>query len=200
MPLVDRSESVLVVVDTQPAFVHVRSRTESESVEAAETVERMAWLATIARILEIPAVVVEEGADRNGSTDPSVLKRLPPKTPVLAKTTFGLAESGEIVDTIRALDRGTVVLMGFDTDVCVAQSALGLQREGFRPVVVADAVYSSQKVHHHHGLERLRDGGIERNHCRGLAWVWVRKIALLNQFMDATHELGRPPLGTRRWV
>jgi nicotinamidase-related amidase len=144
-------------------------------------------------------VVLEEGADRNGSTDPAVLERFSREVEVLAKTTFGLAESGEIVDALRGKSRGTIVLTGFDADVCVAQSALGLQREGFRPIVVDDAVYSSRAIHHPRGLERVRQAGVEVNHCRGLACEWIREVELADQVVEETRKFGKAPLVPRAY-
>jgi nicotinamidase-related amidase len=126
MTLIDRSDSLLIVVDTQPGFVSHNARNELESQAAEAALERLVWLAGIASLLEIPAIVVEAEPDRYGSTEPHLLGRLPPDTPVFARTTFGLAASPEIVTAIRAAGRNTAVLVGFETDVCVAQSAIGL--------------------------------------------------------------------------
>ena len=35
-------------------------------------------MAGLAALLDIPAVVVEEGPERNGHTDPAILERVPP--------------------------------------------------------------------------------------------------------------------------
>jgi hypothetical protein len=73
MPLIDRADSLLVVIDTQPGFFQASSMSEEERTAAAAAVERAIWLAGIAARLEIPAVVTEEGADRNGRTEPRLL-------------------------------------------------------------------------------------------------------------------------------
>src|SRR5437899_11770576 len=104
MPLIDPAESVLVVVDTQPGFF---ARTEPEAAAAAATVERAIWLATIARLLGIPAVVTEEAPEREGATEPRLLERLADDTAVLAKPTFGLAETPAIVHEILQTRRST---------------------------------------------------------------------------------------------
>ena len=70
MPLVSREDSVLVVVDAQPGFVAAEEA-------AAHALERIAWMAGLAALLDVPAVVVEEGPQRNGHTDPLILERVP---------------------------------------------------------------------------------------------------------------------------
>jgi hypothetical protein len=52
MPLVDRSESLLAVVDTQPGFFRQPKMTDDERAAAAATVERIAWLAGLATLID----------------------------------------------------------------------------------------------------------------------------------------------------
>jgi nicotinamidase-related amidase len=60
--------------------------------------------------------------------------------------------------------RLTAVVVGFETDVCVAQSAIGLREHGFDCAVVADATFSSGEMHAR-SLDRLSAAGIVRNHA-----------------------------------
>ena len=59
------------------------------------------------------------------------------------------------------------MLAGFETDVCVAQSAVGLVELGFRAVVLEDATYTNSAREHERGLARMAGTGVERNHCKG---------------------------------
>jgi nicotinamidase-related amidase len=187
MPLIDRDDSVLVVVDTQPGFVS----TTDPAAEAA--VERSIWLATIARLLEIPAVVTEEAPEREGATDPRLLERLEPAAPVLTKATFGLAECPEIVAAIRATARGTAVLTGFETDVCVSQSAIGLLDLGLRVAIVTDAAYTQDSAQHEFGLRRMAQAGVELVHAKGVAYEWMRTVDLAIETTAAARKMGQMP-------
>ena len=148
MTLVRREDSVLVVVDTQPGFL------DEDSDEAPATVARIAWLAGMAAQMDIPVVVVEEDPGTYGPTVEAVTERLPEATPRIVKPTFGLAGCPEAVEAVRATGRPVAVLAGFETDVCVAQSALGLLELGLRAVVVQDACFSNSAEAHRFGLER----------------------------------------------
>src|SRR4051794_12615066 len=173
MPLIDRAESVLVVVDTQPGFFAGEGPDRAAALAA---VERAEWLASIARRLAIPAVVTEEAPEREGATEPRLLERLGPGTPVLTKPSFGLAECPEIVHEILATRRSTAVLMGFETDVCVSQSAIGLKDMGFRVVVATDASYTQDAAQHAAGLRRMEQLGVELAHAKGVAYEWMRTV------------------------
>ena len=193
MPLVRRENSVFVVVDTQPGFFEYDALGAADAKQAAAAVARITWMAGLATLLEIPAVVVEEAPERNGATDPGIIERLPAGTPVFTKPAFGLAAHEDAVAAIRATGRRTIVLVGFETDVCVAQSAIGLLDLGFRAVVPEDAAYTSGALEHERGLARMTGAGVERNHCKGLTFEWLQTVDRALEDFPAAAALGTPP-------
>ena len=159
--LLDREDCVLVVVDAQPGFL----------AGADEVVANIVWLVAVAARLGIPVVVTEEEPELHGATDERIAAQLPPGTPVFRKPMFGLAGTPEI----RAAVNGVAVLVGAETDVCVAQSAIGLQDAGVPCVVVDDATYSPGAMHER-GLARIAAAGVLRNHTKGVAYEWLRTV------------------------
>jgi len=182
MPLLEPDDSVLVVVDVQPGFLEA---------EAEPAVERMTWLVAIASRLGIPVVVTEEEPGRHGATDARLAERLPANAPVFTKPTFGLAGTPEILDAVGATGRRTVVVVGCETDVCVAQSAIGLQAAGLDCVVVEDATFSPGEMHER-GLARLASEGIGRNHAKGVTYEWLRTVEAAHAVLHDP-ELPSPP-------
>ena len=170
MPLTAPEDCLLIVIDAQPGFYPADLPGEDRAL-AALALERAAWLAALARALDVPVMVTEEEPERNGATDP----RVAPGAPVFTKPTFGLAGTPEILQAVRATGRSTAVLVGFETDVCVLQSAVGLLDEGLRVLAVEDAVFSPGEMQAR-GLERLRDAGAALTHCKALAYEWVRTV------------------------
>jgi hypothetical protein len=90
MPLIERDDTLLVVIDPQPRFWGDRLDAQDRQC-AADAAARAAWLAMAATAWAIPAVVTEEAPDGKGPTDEAVLAGLPSGTPVLTKPVFGLA-------------------------------------------------------------------------------------------------------------
>ena len=89
---------------------------------------------------------------------------------------------------------GTTVLVGLETDVCVAQSALGLAAAGYRVAVIDDAC-GSPAPNHAAGLRRLRDAGVVVTNTKGIFYEWVRDLAVHGKVLGA---IGRePPPGVR---
>ena len=189
VPLLNRTDSILIVVDAQPGF---SGTSTDEGLAAARSREVAAWLAGAATALGIPVVVTEEDAARNGPTDPQIMGRLPAGTPVLAKPVFGLADVPEILAAVEATGRLTAVIVGAETDVCVAQSAVGLHDRGFRVVVVTDATFSPGRMHDH-GLAQLRDVGVEVRHAKGVYYEWIRTVEAARTFEADQQHLADPP-------
>ena len=189
MPLLDRSDSVLIVIDAQPGF----SGGDADAGRAAAASREVAgWLTGVAAALTVPIVVTEEDAASNGPTDPVITRCLPPGTPVIAKPVFGLVDVAEILSTVQSTGRRTAVLVGAETDVCVAQSAIGLVDLGFRVVVVTDATFSPGAMHER-GLRHVRDAGVELRHAKGVYYEWIRTLEAARTFVLDHPELSSPP-------
>lgn len=169
--LIERDQSVLVVIDIQSYFLgklplDVRS----------PLVARMAWIIRIARALDIPVVATAEDITRDGPMVPELVQAMAPGQKVHDKVVFGLAGQAEILADVRAKGRDTAVLIGLETDVCIAQSALGLAALGIRPVIIEDATHSPPP-HHDYGISRLREAGAIIQSTKGLYYEWIRDLA-----------------------
>ncbi len=190
MPLLERDDSVLIVIDLQPEFWSDRLD-EDDAEEVCGAVARAAWLAGTAMALNVPAVLTEEDPARNGPTAVGVLLAVGRTAPVFTKPVFDLAACPEIMAAIDATARRTAVLCGFETDVCVTHSAVGLVEAGYRVVVAVDAVYSPAGAHAF-GLARLRDLGVELVHCKGVYYDWVRTLGEALAFEREHPDLSEP--------
>ena len=189
MPLVDSADSVLVVIDAQEGFYR-GDLAAHESDRAREALARMTWLAKVARRLGVPGVLTEEDPERNGVTYAPLAQAFG-DVAALVKPTFGLTGTPEIVERIERTGRGTAALVGFETDVCVAQSAIGLRERDMRVVVVEDAVFSPGEMHER-GLARMANAGVELNHCKGLAYEWTRTLERSRDVLQDP-SVGEPP-------
>jgi len=168
--LIDDADSVLIVVDAQPGFLG-----KLDASLAAEIVDRIRWLVTLATHLDVPVVVTEEEPDRNGDTADPIVDALPAGVSRHLKEVFGLAACLPILADVERHGRSTAVLCGLETDVCVAQSAIGLHDRGWRVAVVSDAVGAPGSAQEQ-GLSRMRDRGVEVVGTKGLAYEWIRTV------------------------
>ncbi|MGH3011449.1 MAG: isochorismatase family protein [Gaiellaceae bacterium] len=170
---------VLAVIDAQDGFLRkLPERT------AAEVVDRIRWLCGLAGWLAVPVVVTEEAPEENGETVSPVKDVLPPGAVRHAKPVFDLSACPAILADVNRHERDTVVLCGLETDVCVAQSALGLLEHGKRVVVVEDAV-AAPGAAHVQGLARMSHAGVGLIGVKGLGYEWLRTVERAIEFRDA---------------
>ena len=168
--LVDVDDSLLVVIDVQDYFLD-----KYETARSQDVVGRIVWLLQVAAALDVPVVAMAEDIPSTGNLTMAVAEALPPGTGIYCKNAFGLADNPDIVAAIEATDRRTTVLVGMETDVCVAHSALGLLRQGYRVAVPRDAVLTTaaeQEV----GLARMRDAGALITAVKPLYYEWLRTV------------------------
>jgi nicotinamidase-related amidase len=189
--LIRRDASALLVIDTQEGF-YPAHRGDVDRAALSLVVDRVAWLAALARGLAVPVVVTEEDPAGNGPTAPRVLQRLPEHTPVLPKPVFAAADNPAIDAALAATGRRTVVLAGLETDVCVAHSALSLGERGYHVAAVTDALYSPGEGHRH-GLDRLRSEGVQLLSAKELFYDWARTLADVRALVRDNPELDPPP-------
>lgn len=191
MPHLGAADSVLVIIDAQPGF-YGPSRSDVDRGHFASVLARAAWVASVATALGVPAVLTEEDAATNGPTFEAIRSAVTPDAPVLVKDVFGADANPPIDDAVRRHGRGAVVLVGLETDVCVAHSAIGWLAGGLRPVVIHDAVYSAGEGHAN-GIARLRDEDVELISAKELYYEWLRDLPSVRAFDAAHPDLATPP-------
>jgi nicotinamidase-related amidase len=180
--LLDPDGCVLAVVDAQDGFLR-----KLPDDEAAAIVDRIRWLCRLAAWLRVPVVVTEEEPARNGATAPPIVAVLGPGTVRHAKPVFDLSACPPILADVTRHGRASVVLCGLETDVCVAQSALGLLEAGKRVVVVEDAV-GSPGAAHAQGLARMARAGAELVGVKGLGYEWLATVERATAFGVASER------------
>jgi len=191
MPLIDVKQSMLLVIDAQQDF-YPAGRVDVDRAVLGEMLRRAAWVTAVAARLGVLVVVTEEDAAVNGATADVIREVLPKGAPVLAKWIFGAAGNPDILAAIEATGASTAVLVGLETDVCVAHSALGLKESGKRVVAVHDALFSPGAAHAN-GLGRMERAGVEMVSAKELAYDWLRTVTGVREFFRANPDLADPP-------
>lgn len=165
------ADSALVLIDYQERLMPAMH-------DGAAVVAKAAFLARVARELDVPVLATVQNPSRLGpNVDP--LPELVDET--VEKMTF--AGCGPDLDA--ALGRRTahgggtaeIVLGGCETHVCLLQSALGLLESGHRVWVVADACGSRHPADRDAALERLRAAGAIIVTAEMVAFEWLGTAA-----------------------
>jgi nicotinamidase-related amidase len=181
--LVDADDSVLIVIDIQDSFLQ-----KYDNARSQEVVAKVVWLLHSAKLMNVPVVAMAEDIEFSGNLNQQVHDALPDGTIVHDKDAFCLTDNSQILDAVKVTGRKTAVLVGMETDVCVAHSALGLVGHGYQVVVIKDAVVttaSDEEI----GLSRMREAGVAVCSVKSLYFEWVRSVSNVKGLLEMAPEL-----------
>lgn len=150
--LLRRDQAVLVLVDVQ-------ERLHAEMSRRDEVARNLVKLAETARLLKVPVVLTEHAAKAFGPTIEPVRTALAGIAP-LHKMVFSCFGSEEFRAALAALGRKQVVVSGYETHVCVCQTALDAQAAGYQVHVVRDASSSRTEGDYEVGLDKMAGAGV----------------------------------------
>ena len=152
------------MIDVQPALTpHIH--------DGVKTVDRIVFLAKIARLLEIPVLATEQNPERMGSTEAVLADLVGPAT---SKMSFSALDSPEFLTRLRDTGRDQIVVTGFETHICVSLTALQLAARDYEVIVCPDGVSARTLERHKLGMERIRDGGVVPAHSEAVAYEWLQ--------------------------
>ena len=158
--LMNRQETVLLVVDLQERLL-------STHPHAARTVWNARRLVDGATALDVPILATEQVPEKLGPTSAVLAEKI--GTPI-AKTAFSAAPS--VLDSLQGGQVRHVLLVGIETHVCIAQTALDLIAEGFLPKIAVDAVGSRFAQDHEVALRRLEASDVGLTSTEAALFEW----------------------------
>lgn len=167
--LLARDKSQLLIVDVQEKLLPAVSDPE-------RVAERCARLIQAAKALGVPITVSEQYPKGLGGTVEALRYALGNGAAVLDKTEFSCARNAllrERLNTLRRDGRSQVVIGGIEAHVCVTQTALDLEGQGFEAFVVADAVSSRAKANRRLALARLARDGVDVVDSEMVIFEWL---------------------------
>jgi nicotinamidase-related amidase len=179
-------DSILIVVDVQPPFLRTLAPEDQQPL-----LQRICWLIGVANWLQVPLIITAEDIPRLGTVENQITQSLPLQTPIYNKMIFDLMADPTIQAAVAQVGRKTAILVGLETDVCVAHSALGLLGSGYRVAVVADAT-SSPGTAYQFGLDRVQQAGGLVVSVKGLFYEWIRTVDQARRFRSECQVLGVP--------
>jgi nicotinamidase-related amidase len=150
--LLRREDTVLVLVDLQERLYPEMVRKEAVAANALR-------LAEAAGILGVPVLLTEHAAKAFGPTIEPLRKVLTSSAPV-HKIAFSCFGSEEFRAKLAALGRRQVLAAGFETHICLCQTALDAVDAGYQVHVARDASSARTEESHAAGLEKMAGAGV----------------------------------------
>jgi len=147
--LIKRKDSILVIIDVQEKLVPVISNHN-------KMIENIVRLIRFAKIISMPVVLIEQ--EKLGATIKEIKTGLPGLVPI-TKIEFNACKCSRFIKKIDELSRSNIILVGIETHICIAQTALELSLR-FNVHVIADATSSRSVENKDIALERLSQSGV----------------------------------------
>ncbi len=169
--LLTRDKSQLLIIDVQEKLIKAISGKD-------RVVDRCVRLVRAARTLNVPITVSEQYPQGLGPTADSIRDALANAGFVADKVEFSCLKSDplrERLHELRRQGRPQVVIGGIEAHVCVTQTAIDLEEQGFEAFVVADAVGSRSKASHKLALTRLLKAGADVVDSEMVLFEWLER-------------------------
>ncbi|MFM8273127.1 MAG: isochorismatase family protein [Gemmata sp.] len=161
--------SVVVVIDIQDKLL-------AKIPTAGALVKNAGFVLDVAALLGVAVRATEQYPKGLGPTNAEIGRRLSPNLP--AKTAFSCCGANTFLEELEMLRRPNVVLVGMETHVCVAQTAMDLLHAGLHVFLPVDALAARGALDHDTALRRLEQAGAVPTTAEAVAFEWVG---------DATH-------------
>ncbi|MBY0274208.1 isochorismatase family protein [Candidatus Binatia bacterium] len=183
--LLDRNESVLVVIDVQERYL-------PHLYEGARVVEASRRLIEGAKLVGVPVLVTEQYPEGLGPTTATLRDILPAGAKPIAKRTMSCVGEAKFVAALRKTERTQVVIAGIEAQACVNQTVHELIAADFETHIVVDALSSRFRRDYDVAVERQIRAGAVPTTVEAVLLEWVR-TADAPEF-QAIRQLIRDPL------
>ncbi len=151
MTMLNIDNALLVIIDIQGKLAEVVHESEKHNAAAMRMIAG-------AQALEIPILLTAQAPHKIGHTTEQVRELLPTQHE-FARMGFSIYTSPEIRLTLKASGRKQMILCGFESHICVYQSALDLMEAGYEVYILTDAVSSRDPQNKKYILKELRGEG-----------------------------------------
>lgn len=166
----DRSASVLVVIDVQEAY-------RGLTVAHERMQHGVQTLIRAATVLGIPVVATEQYPKGIGHLVPEVGGLLPAGTPVFEKMSMSCCGEAAFADHLRSLGRQQVVVCGIEAQACVNQTVHDLLALGFQVHVPFDAISARSEHDYRVAWDKMLGSGAVPSTVEMACLEWVRTAA-----------------------
>lgn len=169
--LIARDKSQLLIIDVQDKLLAAVSGQE-------RVLERCVRLVQAAKALGVPITLSQQYPAGLGPTAAPLIEALGNAGVVLDKVEFSCLRNAALRDRlhdIRRRGRPQVVVGGIEAHVCVTQTAIDLEEQGFEAFIVADAVGSRTKTSRRLALARMPKGGADVVDSEMVIFEWLER-------------------------
>ncbi len=152
--LIRPEDSVLMIIDVQEKFVPVIPDIE-------KVIDNSCFMLEVAQLFSMEIIITEQNPSSLGKTVGNISDVASEigKSDRFEKMTFSCWRDDGIRSVLANLNRGTILLCGIETPVCILQTGIDLLRSGFDVYLCVDAIAARKELDHKVAISRLVDAG-----------------------------------------
>lgn len=160
---------------SQVLVVDIQTKLAPHLHDVDNMVTRCVQVLTAAQLFQIPITVAEQYPQGLGNSVEAIAPFI--QTPVFEKTSFscfGCATLSERVRKIEQTGRSVLIIVGCEAHVCVLQTVIDALEQGYRVIVVDNAVASRNPRDALLARERLSQAGAQYFSAEMLLFEWLQ--------------------------
>ena len=157
-----RESTALIVIDVQEKLLPAMSAPEP-------MLEKIRLIIEAAAVLNVRCFFTEQYPRGLG---PTVSGLIDAEQPTFEKTMFSCRECTALTEQLVSSKIRHVLLVGIETHVCVAQSAMDLMTAGYSVCVALDGVGSRSEIDYAVALDQLQQDGVRLTTVEAAIFQW----------------------------
>ncbi|HZR80553.1 MAG TPA: isochorismatase family protein [Candidatus Binatia bacterium] len=167
MPLLDRAQTLLLVIDVQERYL-------PHLYEGERVVEGTRRLIEAAKIVGVPIATTEQYPRGIGPTAPALRAALPAGHEPIQKLSLSCLGARQFAERLEASGRRQVLVAGIEAHACVNHTVHDLLAAGYGVHLAVDAVSSRFRRDYEIGVARLARAGAVATTVEAALLEWVR--------------------------
>lgn len=152
--LLDPDESVILIIDEQPAMFFAAEGKNRENV-----MNNVVGLAKTARSFNVPCILSTVESKKFSGDLYSKVKSLYPKVNPIDRTSINAWEDNNFKRAVSETGKKKLIIAGLWTEVCVTFPALSALEDGYQVYIVTDACAGVSKEAHGMAVIRMAQAG-----------------------------------------
>lgn len=164
--MLESNNCFVVVIDVQGNLAKVVSDSEFANANVRKLVEGSLELG-------LPIFLTAQAPEKIGHTT-EMIRAVLPKHHEYPRTSFSIWQDEALRETIQQTGKKKALLCGFESHICLYQSAIDLQKNGFEVWMVADATSSRLIQNKEIALSELRAEGVHLSSVEMIFFALLR--------------------------
>ena len=161
-----KDRSAALIIDIQERLYPFIFENEKLTKNVSKLIEGL-------KIIGIPIFITEQYVKGLGPTIEPVATLIG-NHPRIEKMSFSCCDEPRVMEGIAVTGKENIIIAGIESHVCVLQTIIDLNRNGYHPVVVEDCVSSRYENDKKFAIKRMRQEGAIITTCESLLFELLR--------------------------